>query len=340
MRIIIGLGIVVFSVLIFGWWGLISLIIALPFIGWPDRHKGPFPTSQRKSSNYSKADRIANEIPSAFRSIQDLLVEIDKKSLTSDELHVQLHMLTGTLRFEKYSDSRLTDKDMLFEVMNQFSEAFPNWQKEHAIIHEAIQKEFGNKSKNIKEKQTDSELAMLIFKLAKQAQDEVDIAFDRFLSEHSNYQHNKNMIRDEIQWIPYVAGILAVFVNFDLDKKRKVIDEMTEIWKNKLQHTDQTKEIYKRFSERMDAYFTRFNRGISYRDSEDLMKIMNEGLFDCANEGIYFFTDKTRSIEDMDFIMLGKVEPRQAWGILEIFVRETLVNYFYSYTRQIQKLKG
>lgn len=148
MRVIIGIGIVVISVLIFGWWGLLSLIIALPFIGWPDRHKGPFLTSQRKTSNYSKADRIANEIPSAFRSIQDLLVEIDKKSLTSDELHSQLHLLKGTLRFEKYSDSRLTDKDMLFEVVNQFSEAFPNWQKEYAIIHEAIQKEFNNKSKN------------------------------------------------------------------------------------------------------------------------------------------------------------------------------------------------
>ncbi|MBR10558.1 MAG: hypothetical protein CMP48_23105 [Rickettsiales bacterium] len=37
----------------FGWWGLLSLIIALPFIGWKDRHKGPFPTRQRWSLCFS-----------------------------------------------------------------------------------------------------------------------------------------------------------------------------------------------------------------------------------------------------------------------------------------------
>lgn len=190
------------------------------------------------------------------------------------------------------------------------------------------------------EKPTQSELAMFVFKLAQQAQDEVDTALERFLSEHPNYLANKNVIRDEIQWIPYVAGILGVFINFDLAKTRGVIDEMTDTWKNKLRHTDQTREIHARFSERMDAYFTRFNRGITYRNSEDLMQVLIEGLHDCANEGIYFFTNEPRSMEDMDFIMMGEVEPRKPWGMLENFVRETLMNYFDPYTRQIQSLKS
>ncbi|MDA0195274.1 MAG: hypothetical protein O2951_09550 [Bacteroidetes bacterium] len=142
MRVFIGIGIVVTSILIFGWWGLLSLIIALPFIGWADRHKGPFPTNQNRTSNYETADKLTSEIPTAFRNIQDLLVDIEKNSLTSDDLHVQLHMLRGTLRYEKYGDSRITDQKMLLEVIRKFSSSFPNWQREYAIIIEAIHKEF------------------------------------------------------------------------------------------------------------------------------------------------------------------------------------------------------
>lgn len=148
------------------------------------------------------------------------------------------------------------------------------------------------KTKNMNEKPTQGELAMFVFKLAQQAQDEVDTALERFLSEHPNYLANKNVIRDEIQWIPYVAGILGVFINFDLAKTRGVIEEMTDTGKNLLRCTDQTREINAPFSERMNAYFTRFNRGIKYRNSEDLIQVLTEGLHDCTNEGIYFFTNE------------------------------------------------
>tara|TARA_A100000171_G_C2124641_1_gene142782 strand:- start:811 stop:1242 length:432 start_codon:yes stop_codon:yes gene_type:complete len=142
MRFFIGIGIIVGSILIFGWWGLLSLIIALPFIGWQDRHKGPFPTNQRVTTDYRKGNILGSEIPISFRSIQNLLVKIGKESLNSSDLHIELHVLVGTLRIEKYAVSNLTDKQVLLQVMQDFSSAFPNWQKEYSIINEAINHEF------------------------------------------------------------------------------------------------------------------------------------------------------------------------------------------------------
>jgi len=62
MRIYIGIFIIITSILIFGWWGLLSLIFALPFIGWKDRHKGPFPTRQRWSICFSFEGDIKYEL--------------------------------------------------------------------------------------------------------------------------------------------------------------------------------------------------------------------------------------------------------------------------------------
>lgn len=62
MRVLIGIGIVGLSILLFGWWGLLSLVIALPFIGWKDRHKGPFPTRQRWSICFSLQGDVKYEL--------------------------------------------------------------------------------------------------------------------------------------------------------------------------------------------------------------------------------------------------------------------------------------
>lgn len=53
MRLAIGIIATLISILFFGWWGLLVLIVVLPFIGWQDRHKGPFPTRQRWSICFS-----------------------------------------------------------------------------------------------------------------------------------------------------------------------------------------------------------------------------------------------------------------------------------------------
>jgi hypothetical protein len=62
MRILIGLIVTSISILIFGWWGALSLILVLPFIGWQDRHKGPFPTRQRWSICFSFKDDVKYEL--------------------------------------------------------------------------------------------------------------------------------------------------------------------------------------------------------------------------------------------------------------------------------------
>lgn len=62
MRITIGIAIVIISILIFGWWGLFSLIFALPFIGWKDRFKGPLPIRKRWSIRFSFNGEVMYEL--------------------------------------------------------------------------------------------------------------------------------------------------------------------------------------------------------------------------------------------------------------------------------------
>lgn len=62
MRITIGIAVVIISILIFGWWGLFSLFFALPFIGWKDRFKGPFPISKRWSIQFSFNGEVKYEL--------------------------------------------------------------------------------------------------------------------------------------------------------------------------------------------------------------------------------------------------------------------------------------
>ncbi len=48
-RTVIGVVCLTASILGFGWYGLLSLVFVLPFIGWNDRHKGPFMTTVNRS---------------------------------------------------------------------------------------------------------------------------------------------------------------------------------------------------------------------------------------------------------------------------------------------------
>lgn len=195
--------------------------------------------------------------------------------------------------------------------------------------------------KKSKPKATPKELAIEIFKLAKDASDDVQRELSNFLNEYEKYRENENRIRDEIQWIPYACGVLAVFVHSDAQTTRDVINELTGIWKDSFKHTESTSQIYNTFKNRMDGYFTRFNRGVSFRDAKGgkqaLMDTLTQALFDAANEGIYFFTDKERDAFDLDQIVMLEVEERKPWGMLEMHVRELFMQYFLPYTKHLEK---
>lgn len=141
MRIWIGIGIVAVCILLFGWWGLLSLIIALPYIGWPDRHKGPFPTNQNRITNSDLALELADETPNSFRKAQDILVEFAKSS-NNENLISEIQQLLLLLKKEKFVNSSLSDSEILKEYILLFSDAFPNWQNEYNRLVEIINSKF------------------------------------------------------------------------------------------------------------------------------------------------------------------------------------------------------
>ncbi len=67
MRVYIGLAILIVSIFIFKWWGLLSLVFVLQFIGWKDRHKGPFYTPSEGVTDWDKGMEFQNTYPESSR---------------------------------------------------------------------------------------------------------------------------------------------------------------------------------------------------------------------------------------------------------------------------------
>lgn len=191
-----------------------------------------------------------------------------------------------------------------------------------------------------KPKATPENLSEEIINLVKTDFEGIQEALTTFLKEHDEYKENENKIRNEIQWIPYVAGVLGVFMHSDAKYASRVIKHLAYIWETRFNDEVLPEDIHVIFKKRMDDYFTRFNRGMilrSQKGGEEIMKVLSDSLFDCANEGIYFFTDRSRQFEDTERILQLQLEDRQPWGMLELHVRETLMYCFSQYLKHFEK---
>jgi len=144
MRIFIGLVLVAISIYFFSWWGLLSFLVVLPFIGWKDRYKGLLPTNQTsgQTTDYNAAQGIANETTKSFMLMQNILVKTSKKVTTTPELLTMLNQLRDDLRTEKTDNDELSDKELLQTFVQQFSTTFPNWQGEYVILSDLINNNF------------------------------------------------------------------------------------------------------------------------------------------------------------------------------------------------------
>jgi len=140
MRVTIGLAILGASIYFFGWWGFFSLIFVLPFIGWKDRHKGPFPVSVStgKLTNHKAAKSLSEEVPKSFRFMQDILLKASKKSTNPDDLVSMLSQLNIFLMIERPIDIDLTTKQRLIKFTELYSDIFPNWQSEYSLLEDLI----------------------------------------------------------------------------------------------------------------------------------------------------------------------------------------------------------
>jgi hypothetical protein len=138
MRNFIAVFFVSLCLIIFGWWGLLSILIALPFVGWKDRHKGPFFTPKNGVSDFDGGTAFHLKYPISSRSLQDLLVDLSKGTMTEERLLIVLGALLDRLKQEGYGDTNDSDQDLLMGFLNQFSSFFPNWKAEYTFIAKSI----------------------------------------------------------------------------------------------------------------------------------------------------------------------------------------------------------
>ena len=95
MRLLIGFVFFLVCLFLLKWWGLLSLIVIIPFIGWKDKHKGPLLIQSNGTTNYKKAGNLLTKYPRSGKKLQDILLDLDKKSI-SDNLTFNSSFLNNT----------------------------------------------------------------------------------------------------------------------------------------------------------------------------------------------------------------------------------------------------
>jgi hypothetical protein len=122
MRIFLGIAIVVISVIIFRWWGLLSLTVALPLIGWKARHKGPFPTRQRWSICFSyKGDvkyELTHQRAMVLIGFVMSLFYTHKKPKDDWEVHIVFNKkdVAFSLSDAHFPNDQIPDKELSFKL--------------------------------------------------------------------------------------------------------------------------------------------------------------------------------------------------------------------------------
>ena len=141
MKLLFILGLIWFCIIYYDWWGLLSLLILLPFIPWPERLKRQFIKNQ-KITDYEFAVQLRKQVPNSFILMQDILIKASKETTTSGELLDQLKLLRYNLKMEEYTSHDLSDNAILNKFFEQFSLVFPNWQGEYEKLYVLIDSDF------------------------------------------------------------------------------------------------------------------------------------------------------------------------------------------------------
>ena len=137
-KIQIGLAIFIICIIVFGWWGFLSLLIILPMIGWEDRHKGPLFIPTDGISDYEAGNELHLRFPKSSRLMQDILVDLAKERISNDKLSAEVENMLHLLKGERYGEDGDSDQELLIGFLNQFSANFPNWQNEYRLIHKTM----------------------------------------------------------------------------------------------------------------------------------------------------------------------------------------------------------
>lgn len=185
--------------------------------------------------------------------------------------------------------------------------------------------------------------ALEVIRVAKQTISDWQQDTNKFLIEYPEYEAQRNKIIDEIQWIPYVSALIGIHASSNFKIANDTINSLVDILGTAtLDEKPLSEEQLKLIKYRLNAYLVRFNRSVTLRDQANasgkkIMEILSEAIFDCANEGVYYFTDKKNYVLasiDNSF----KLEKRVPYGMLEMHVRETLMKYFMAFAKHFQHL--
>ncbi len=138
-RIIIAIVIFIICMYFFRWWGFLILIVLIPFIGWNDKHKGPFLYTRKGVTDFKKSDILFDKYPESHRNLQDLLVKISNENKPYNiDIQQDIEILLKKLKLEEYEEGS-PDIEILTGFLNEFADVFPNWVSEYKYIHFSVQ---------------------------------------------------------------------------------------------------------------------------------------------------------------------------------------------------------
>ncbi len=107
------------------------------------------PSGQGNRTDADRAIRLEELTPLSFRKAQDVLIAAEKyvsgpgffksrKSLIHS-LQREVYGLKDALLSERYrADLSTSSVELLFSYLTDFSDAFPNWQREYAVLNDFI----------------------------------------------------------------------------------------------------------------------------------------------------------------------------------------------------------
>lgn len=119
-----------------------------PSLSQPNTHIRIHPSGQGRLTDWQLANQLRQITPTSFRQAQNVVVAAKRyvkgpgffrsqRSLIV-RLQREIYELESTLRYENFKPKLTSPIDLLFSYISEFSDAFPNWQREYDALNRFI----------------------------------------------------------------------------------------------------------------------------------------------------------------------------------------------------------
>lgn len=107
------------------------------------------PIGQGHRTNTELVKRLSQQTPESFRKAQDVLLAAEKYNQGSgliksespliQKLQTEIYGLKNALREDNYKpELNRSPMQLVFAYLNEWSDAFPNWQREYVTLNDFI----------------------------------------------------------------------------------------------------------------------------------------------------------------------------------------------------------